>query len=101
MNESTRSDVYAAKEKSVREKQFIDVDRRILAQMPDKDLAAWQAKFPSDSPQFILAQYEWQRRITADQIKTMRFAAWLGVMGAIFGAVAGSIVTLYVQSLSQ
>lgn len=92
MDESTSSGRYAAKEKSVRERQFIDVDRRELARMPDKDLAAWQAKFPSDSPQFILAQYEWHRRITADQIKTMRWAALIGLGGIILGVLLTKVL---------
>jgi hypothetical protein len=87
-----RTAMYATRAKNIRERQFIDVDRRVLAKMPDKDLATWQAKFPSDSPQFILAQFEWQRRLTADQIKTMRWAALIGLAGIILGVLLTKVL---------
>jgi hypothetical protein len=64
-------------------------DRRSLSKMQDKDLAIWQSKYPAGSPQFILAEHEWQRRLTVEQIRGARFAAYIGILGAL----AGSIVT--------
>lgn len=66
-----------------------DFDRRSLSRMQDKDLAIWQSEYPAGSPQFILAEHEWQRRLTVEQIKGARFAAYIGILGAL----AGSIVT--------
>jgi hypothetical protein len=91
----------AAKRKAIREREFTDVDRRELARMADKELAAWQAGFPSDSPQFILAQYEWQRRLIADQIRatvfSARWQAWFGV----FAAIIGALLTLLIEFLAR
>ena len=79
-------------EKARFEKEFEKVNRRELASWPDEKLAAWQARFPSESPQFILAQFEWSRRLTADQIKAARWAAWIGLAGVIVGAVLTRIL---------
>jgi hypothetical protein len=79
-------------EKARFDKEFEKVNRRELAGWPDEKLAAWQAKFPAESPQFILAQFEWSRRLTADQIKAARWAAWIGLAGVILGAVLSRIL---------
>ncbi|MGA2246353.1 MAG: hypothetical protein ABSH48_15255 [Verrucomicrobiota bacterium] len=74
------------------DQQFEKVNRRELAGWPDEKLAAWQAKFPSESPQFILAQFEWNRRLTADQVKAARWASWIGLAGVIVGALLTRIL---------
>jgi hypothetical protein len=74
------------------EKEFEKVNRRELAGWPDEKLAAWQGKFPAESPQFILAQYEWNRRLTAEQIKAARWAVWVGLAGVILGAVLSRVL---------
>ncbi|MDF7809699.1 hypothetical protein P4E94_19830 [Pontiellaceae bacterium B12219] len=51
---------------------FAEIDRRVIAKMKDKDLALWQSEYPPDSPQFILAEFEWNRRLTAEQIRSTR-----------------------------
>jgi hypothetical protein len=76
---------------------FDKVDREQLAKLPDKDLAAWQSEHSENSPQFLLAQYEWSRRLGAAQIKATRWAAWFGIAAAIVGAILGSILTLLIQ----
>jgi uncharacterized membrane protein YcjF (UPF0283 family) len=81
-----------AQAKARYEKEFETVNRREVAAWPDEKLAAWQARFPCESPQFILAQYEWSRRLTADQIKAARWAAWVGLGGVILGAVLARIL---------
>ena len=81
-----------------REKEFAELDRRKLAKMSDKDLAAWQAKNPEHSPQFILAQHEWNGRLIAAQVKATRWAAWIAVVGAIAGGIAGAILTWWLVS---
>jgi hypothetical protein len=86
--------------RDVRKKDFLALDRRELMSMDDKALADWQAKYPSDSAQFILAQYEWSRRLTAEQIRaTMRSArwqAWFGIAATIIGALLGMVLTVYI-----
>jgi hypothetical protein len=61
--------------------EFDGLNRRALSRMKDKTLAEWQAKYPPESPQFILAQYEWNRRLTADQNKII----WTVLIGVILG----------------
>ena len=79
-------------EKARHAQEFSKINRRELAGRTDEDLAAWQAKYPPDSAQFILAQYEWSRRLTADQIKAARWAAVIGVAGVILGALLTKVL---------
>ena len=73
--------------------QLENLDRRSLSAMTEKELAIWQTGYPADSPQFMLAEHEWQRRLTAEQVKASRFAAYMGLVGAVVGAVIGSLIT--------
>lgn len=84
----------AERERHGLEHKFGEVDRRTLARMSDKDLALWQSQYPQDSPQFILGQCEWNRRLTADQIKATRWAAWLGIAGVIIGLLFSKLLDL-------
>ena len=67
--------------------KFKNVDPAELAAMDNKALAAWQSQYDSDSPQFLLATYEWQRRLTVQQVKAMRFAAYVSLAGVALGAL--------------
>ena len=58
-----------------------------LSRLTEAELATWQSRYPNASPQATLATYEWQRRLTAMQIKSARFAAWLGLLGVVLGAL--------------
>ncbi|HEX5398518.1 MAG TPA: hypothetical protein VFY06_05655 [Verrucomicrobiae bacterium] len=77
----------AEQEKRGRENIFQEVDRRALAKMSDKALALWQSQHPSDSPQYILSQFEWNRRLTAEQTKWARWSVIVGFIGVIIGAL--------------
>lgn len=81
--------------------EFETFDRRELSKMDDKALAKWQSGYEEDEPQWRLAEHEWQRRITADQIAaTMRAArgqAWFGIAGLFIGA----LLTLLGQLLAR
>jgi hypothetical protein len=72
--------------------QMREVDRREVASKSDIDLTIWQTSFPLDSPQFRLAEYEWQRRLSADQIKAARWAAVIGLAGVIVGALLTKVL---------
>jgi len=80
---------------------FKSIDRKQLSAMDDKTLAEWQSQFKTDEPQWRLAEHEWQRRLTAEQIlATMwsaRWQAWFGIAAAAIGA----LLTLLVQALSR
>jgi hypothetical protein len=91
--------------KSTREKQAQDKFReelatvcaKDLARMSETDLAAWQSQYPSPSPQATLASFEWQRRLTAMQVRSARFAAWLGLLGVVLGAALTVLVAKLLQ----
>jgi ABC-type dipeptide/oligopeptide/nickel transport system permease subunit len=72
-----------------RQEAFQKLDRRELAAMDDKQLAEWQSHYPRESAQYILAEHEWQRRLTAEQIRATRFSAVIGIIGVAVGAVLG------------
>jgi hypothetical protein len=78
-----------------REKEFRELDHRELAAMTDKQLAEWQSRYPSDSAQHILAEHEWQRRLTAEQVRATRFAAFVGIIGAAVGTVIGWLLSAW------
>jgi hypothetical protein len=73
-------------ESNILRAEFMDVDRRAIANMKDHDLALWQSKYPESSPQYIIAEHEWQRRLTVEQVNASRFAAFMGLLGAVVGA---------------
>jgi hypothetical protein len=85
--------------------EFKTLDRRELAKMDDKALAQWQSDYKSDEPQWRLAEYEWQRRITAEQInatmRSARWQAWFGVFAALIGGVLGALLAILVQNSSK
>jgi hypothetical protein len=68
---------------------FQALDRRELSRMDDKRLADWQARYPRESAQYILADHEWQRRLTAQQVAATRFTAWIGICGVVVGGFLG------------
>ena len=77
--------------KSRHQADFKNFDRRELEKMDDKALSLWQSDFEQYEPQWRLAEHEWQRRLTAEQIMaTMRAArgqAYIGLAGVIIGAL--------------
>jgi ABC-type dipeptide/oligopeptide/nickel transport system permease subunit len=88
IQEMMREAASALQKQSV-DKAFVKLDRREVVKMSDKDLAKWQAEYPADSPQFILAQYEWNRRLSVRQIRAAHITAWIGVIGTLVGVVLG------------
>jgi hypothetical protein len=73
-------------EKRLKE-EFANLGSDQLAKLPDKDLAAWQAGYPPNSAQQILAQFEWNRRLTVQQVRSTRWAALIGLAGVVLGFV--------------
>jgi hypothetical protein len=71
---------------------FKEVDRCAISRMSDKELAAWQAGFEPESPQWMLANYEWQTRLVVRQVEAMKFAAYIGVAATLLGILAGILL---------
>jgi VanZ family protein len=73
--------------------------------MDDPTLAKWQSEYKQDEPEWRLAEHEWQRRLTAQQIKaTMdaaRWQAWFRILAVVIGALLGTLLTLVVQAFSK
>lgn len=72
-----------------RTKLFIDfnaADKSAIARLSDSDLAAWQAQFPKESPQFILAEQLWKYRLAR---RSAKFAAVVAIVSALVGAIGG------------
>ena len=85
-------------EKQAKEKRFAefsDIDTVFVASLSNKDLAGWQAQYPTDSPQFIIANHEWQRRLNLEQIKANRFTAYIGLLGVVIGVVLTSLFSYF------
>jgi hypothetical protein len=78
--------------------EYSKVDRVWLSKLSDKELASWQSDHPQESPQFLLAQFEWNRRLTEKQVQSVRFAAWVGLIGVVLGAILGWLLS---QSASR
>lgn len=94
--EQARAFLHGALERGARigrEKEFRELDRRELAAMDDKQLAEWQSHYPRESAQYILAEHEWQRRLTAEQVRATRFAALVGILGVVVGALIGWLLS--------
>lgn len=75
------------------EAEFINLSQRELAKYTDKDLALFQSKHPAGSPQFLIANHEWQRRLIVAQAKTSRLVALVGVMGTLLVAIVVHMLT--------
>ncbi len=79
--------------------EFESIDVLFVASKTDKELALWQSQYPSDSPQHIIANHEWQRRLNVEQIKSNKFSAYIGIAGVILGFMLSSAHEIYKESL--
>ena len=74
--------------------EFKTFDRSELFGKSEKDLAAWQSRHSIDEPQWRLAEFEWQRRITKEVVEATVFAArvqsWFGIAGVVIGVLLGA-----------
>ncbi|MDA8082183.1 MAG: hypothetical protein M0024_00830 [Nitrospiraceae bacterium] len=72
--------------------EFADFDCRTLHKMSPEKLASWQAKHPMDSPQYIIALQEWNRRTMVRQVRWMKFSAILAAITAVVTVFIGDIL---------
>ena len=104
MNEEAKRFLDTWMKKTMREHfkhEFANFNCSDLPKMTKKELAEWQSKHPMDSPQYIIALQEWNRRLTAEQVKATRFAAYIGIISAVLGAIVGASIALFPQFLSS
>lgn len=74
------------------QREFADFDCETLPGKTNKELAAWQAKYPMDSPQYIIALQEWNRRAIVRQTRWMKFSAILAAITALASVFIGDIL---------
>src|SRR5437899_11281636 len=72
-------------------KEFDELDVVRVAHFSNKELAAWHFQQEPGTPQYIIADHEWQRRLTMQQVRTAYRTAWIGVVGTLLGTVIGAI----------
>lgn len=65
---------------------------RQLSEMKDSQLAVWQSSYAYGTPQFAMAEREWQRRLVVEQVKATLSAGRLGVIGSISAAFIGVVL---------
>ena len=70
--------------------EFSELDCDKITALSDKELAAWQANFAQDTPQWRFAEHAWQSKLIVQQVKAQRFAAYVGLVGIILGAFLGA-----------
>ena len=75
--------------------------QRKLSAMTEDELALWQDEYPADSPQYILVQHEWNRRLTAEQVKATRYSAIIALYATILGTLLGAALTIGIQMLGK
>ena len=68
---------------------FARLDADALRRYSDAELAAWQSEYPSDSPQWLLAEQQWKLRLLERQAQA---AARQANKAAIISGVAGGIM---------
>lgn len=91
-------------EKQAKDKRFAEfseIDTVFVSSLSDKELAGWQAQYPADSPQFIIANHEWQRRLNLEQIKANRHSAYIGLVGVVIGVALTSFFTYINDSYNK
>ena len=71
---------------------FREINSLILAELNDRQLSILQSEVGRDSPQFIRAEHEWQRRLQARQLRLMRFAIIASSVSGLVGAVIGAMI---------
>ena len=71
---------------------FAQLDVVRIARLSDKELAAWQFEHQPGTPQYIIADHEWQRRLTLQQVRAAYRTAWIGVAGTLLGTALGALI---------
>ena len=76
-------------------KEYANLNESSLFHISDKELAMFQAEYPPESPQYVLALNEWNRRLVVRQIKEARFSTIIGLVGIVIGVVLGWLLAAY------
>jgi len=79
------------------------IDKNLSAKLrkaTPEELAFWQKGWKEHTAEWILAEKEWQRRLVDESAYWQRMSAWIGVIGAIAGALIAVLAPLAVRSIA-
>ena len=79
---------------------FATLDTHQIVCFSDKDLAEWQSQQQPGTPQYIIADHEWQRRLTIQQVRAAYRTAWIGVIGTLLGTLLGATIGWWLATFS-
>jgi hypothetical protein len=80
---------------------FDALDPTAIAVMADKELATFQTEHEPTTGQYVLAQYEWQRRLIVRQVKAAYRVGLIGAIAAVISAFAGVALGWWLSQLSE
>lgn len=90
--------VYERHEKAQEQRHYAGelkkLGRDSISAMTDVELSDWQTQHPIDSPQFLVATYEWNLQLLNRQIAAAKKDSWRAVIGTLGGAIIGVMATL-------
>jgi hypothetical protein len=71
-----------------------------LRKASPEELAVWQRGWKEHTAEWILAEKEWQRRFIVEAAFWQRMSAWIGVIGAIIGALIAVLAPLALRNIA-
>jgi hypothetical protein len=72
-----------------------------LRKMDDSTLASWQANYPVDSPQHIIAMQEWNNRSLSKQLNWVKFSAIATPIATLIACVLSAYLSAHQLSPQQ
>jgi hypothetical protein len=78
------------------------LDKNLAAKLrkaTPEELASWQKGWNQHTAEWILAEKEWQRRLADQSAYWQRMSAWIGVVGAVAGALIAVFAPLAIRSI--
>jgi hypothetical protein len=76
---------------------FDAIDSISFSKMSDKQLAMFRSQYKPNDPGYILAEYEWQRRLIARQTKSMLWSAVIAAIASLLGVILGFLLSYMFQ----
>ncbi len=88
ISEGAQASKKAAEDQRLKE-EFEAMEKGLLGKMKDADLAAWQARYPRDSAQSLLADQSWKIRLAR---KSALYSLGIGLLCAALGLAGGYLL---------
>ena len=68
---------------------FSKTSRKAFSKLTDEELALTQSYFEVGDPQYIIAEHEWNVRILARELRSIRYGTWATLVGTFGGVILG------------